>query len=162
MKLKILIVSLAVLAIAAGATAAEKKASGEAVCKAEPPAPVAVGDKPGHSFAIGKSHCTWTKFELDGVMYKEGESVSLEEIQGDKSEANGFHTATLANGDKTTAHFHGSFTTKDGKPVGGGGTWTFSSGTGKFSGIQGKGTYKGKANPDGTVTFQVEGEYTLR
>jgi hypothetical protein len=162
MKLRILIVSLAVLAIAAGATAAEKKASGEAVCKAEPPAPVAVGDMPGHSFGIGKSHCTWTKFELDGVMYKEGDSISLDETEGDKTTANGYHTATLANGDKTTAHFHGTTIARDGKFVSGGGTWTFSSATGKFKGIQGKGTYKGKANPDGTVTFQVEGEYSLR
>jgi hypothetical protein len=162
MKLRFLVVSLAALAIAAAGIAAPMKASGTAVCKAEPPAPVPVGDKPGHSFAIGKSHCTWTGFELDGVMYKEGESVSLEEIEGDKAVANGYHTATLANGDKTTARFHGSFTSKDGKPVGGGGTWTFSSATGKFKGIQGKGTYEGKANPDGTVTFQVEGEYTLR
>ncbi len=37
----------------------------------------------------------------------------------------------------------------------------FSSGTGKFKSIKGKGTFKGTPNADGTVSFQVDGEYSL-
>jgi hypothetical protein len=160
MRFKTVLVSLAAVALAASAFA-QSKASGTAQCKAETPAPVEVGDSTGHAFAIGKSQCTWSGFEIGGVAYKDGMSVSLDEINGDKSASNGYHTANMANGDKSTAHFHGMATTKDGKFVSGGGTWTFSGGTGKCKGIKGKGTYKGTPNADGTVTFQVDGEYTL-
>ena len=37
----------------------------------------------------------------------------------------------------------------------------FSSGTGKLKGLKGQGTYKGKGNADGSITYEVEGEYTL-
>ena len=151
-----------VFAIAFAATVtAQTKVSGTAQCKPDPGAPVAIGDKPGHSFAIGKAQCTWSGFEIAGVQYKDGVSASLDEINGDKSTSNGYHTATLANGDKATAHFHGTATSKDGKFVSGGGTWTFTSGTGKCMGIKGKGTFKGTPNADGNVTYQVDGEYQL-
>ena len=41
------------------------------------------------------------------------------------------------------------------------GTWTYTGGTGKLKGIKGKGTFKGTPNPDGTMTYQVDGEYQL-
>ena len=140
---------------------ASGKASGTAQCKADPPAPVAIGDNEGHAYATGKAECTWSNFEIAGVAYKDGVSVSTDEINGDKSTGSGYHTATLANGDKTTARFQGTATMKDGKLVSASGTWTFSSGTGKFKGIKGKGTYKGTPNADGTVAYHVEGQYTL-
>ena len=147
--------------VLAGSAVAQTKSSGTALCKPDPPAPVAVEDKPGHSFAIGKAQCTWSNFEVAGVASKEGVSVSMDETNGDKSTINGYHTATLANGDKTVAHFHGTATSKDGKLQSAGGTWTYTSGTGKFKGIKGKGTFKGTPNADGTVTYQVDGEYQI-
>ena len=114
MKIKTVLVFLGAVALAASA-AAQTKASGIAHCKSEPPAPVAIGDTAGHAFAIGKSQCTWTKMEIAGVPYKDGVSVSLEEIDGDKWTSTGYHIATLANGDKATARFQGTATTKDGK-----------------------------------------------
>ena len=144
MRSKTVLVFLGAAALAASAVA-QTKTSGTAQCKSDPPAPVEVGDKPGHAFNIGKGQCTWTGFTIAGVAYKDGLSISTEEMDGDK----------------TTAHFHGTGTSKDGKFVSGGGTWTFSSGTGKCKGIKGKGTYKGTPNADGTVTFKVDGEYSL-
>ena len=41
------------------------------------------------------------------------------------------------------------------------GTWSFTGGTGKLKGIKGKGAYKGKGAPDGSATYEVEGEYEL-
>jgi hypothetical protein len=41
------------------------------------------------------------------------------------------------------------------------GTWSFAGGTGKLKGIKGKGTYKGKGAPDGSATYEVEGEYEM-
>ena len=160
MRFKTVLVFFGAAALAASAVA-QMKTSGTTQCKGDPPTPVAIGDSEGHSFAISKAQCTWTKFELGGVAYKDGVSVSMDEITGNKATSNGYHTATLANGDKTTAHFHGTSTTKDGKFVSGNGTWTFSSGTGKFKAIKGKGTFKGTPNADGTVSYKVDGEYTM-
>jgi hypothetical protein len=160
MRVKTVLVFLGAAALAASA-AAQTKTSGTAQCKPDAPAPVEVGDMAGHAFNIGKAQCTWTGFEIGGVAYKDGVSVSTDEIRGNKSSFSGYHTATLANGDKTTAHFHGTATMKDGKFVKGGGSWTFSSGTGKCKGIKGGGTFKGTPNADGTVAYQVEGEYSL-
>jgi hypothetical protein len=160
MRVRTVLVFLGAAALATSAIA-QSKTSGTAQCKADSPAPVAIEDKPGHSFAIGKAQCTWSRFEIAGVQYKDGVSVYSDEIDGDKSTSNGYHTATLANGDKTTARFHGTATSKDGKFQSGGGTWTFVSGTGKCKGIKGKGTFKGTPNADGTVTYQVDGEYSL-
>jgi hypothetical protein len=39
--------------------------------------------------------------------------------------------------------------------------WSIIDGTGKFKGAKGKGTCKGKGNPDGSSTFDCAGEYTL-
>ena len=160
MRFKTVLVFFGAAALAVSA-AAQTKVSGTAQCKADAPAPVAIGDSPGHSFAVGKAQCTWSSFAIAGVPYKDGVSVSLDEINGDKSTSNGYHTATLASGDKAAAHFHGTATSKDGKFVSGDGTWTFTSGTGKCKGIKGKGTFKGTPNADGTVSYQVEGEYQI-
>jgi hypothetical protein len=160
MRFKTFLALVAATAIA-GTAAAQTKTSGTATCKADPPAVVEVGDGSGHAFGVTKANCTWTGFEINGSPYKDGVSVSQDEIHGDKSSSNGYHTATMANGDKTTAHFHGTTVMKDGKFVSGGGTWTFSSGTGKCKGIKGKGTYKGTPNADGTVAYKVDGEYSL-
>ncbi len=160
MRIKSFTVVLFAGALAAAATA-ETETSGTAQCKADPSTPVEISDMSGHFFAVGKAACTWTGFEIAGVQYKDGVSVSEDEIHGSKVNSNGYHTATLANGDKTTAHFHGTAVMKDGKFQSGGGSWTFTGGTGKCKGIKGKGTYKGTPNADGTVSYKVDGEYQL-
>ena len=140
---------------------AQTKTSGTCTCKGEPATPVALTDKPNHSFAVSKAQCTWTKFEVAGLQPKEGISTDLDEITGDTTSVRGYHVATMTNGDTWVAKYQGSGKSKDGKPVSGSGTWTFSSGTGKLKGIKGKGTYKGKPNADGSMTYQVDGEYSL-
>ena len=156
-------VSLLILGVLVAASlSAQTKTSGTATCKADPPAPVALTDKPNHSFGIGKAQCTWTGFEVAGQPYKDGASTSLDEVTGDAvATLRGYHTATTSSGDTTTARFQGSGKMKDGKFLSGEGTWTFTSGTGKLKGIKGKGTYKGKPNADGTMGYEVTGEYQL-
>jgi hypothetical protein len=143
---------------------AATKASGTATCKSDPtsPSPAVASDKPSHSFVVGKAQCTWTGFSVAGQAYKDGVSTSLNEISGDTSTATGYHVATTTTGDSATAKFQGSGKLKDGKNVSDGGTWSFTSGTGKLKGIKGKGTYRGTANPDGTMTYKVTGEYSLQ
>lgn len=138
--------------------------SGTATCTMDPaaPAPVALTDMPNHAFAVGKAHCTWTGFSVAGQAYKDGVSTSLNEVTGDTSSATGYHVATTTTGDSATAKFQGSGKLKDGKNVSDGGTWVFTGGTGKLKGIKGKGTYHGTPNADGTMTYKVTGEYSLK
>lgn len=140
---------------------AQTKVSGTCTCKPDPPSPVALTDKPNHSFAVGKAQCSWTKFEVAGLQPKDGISTDLDEISGDTTTVRGYHVATMTNGDTWVAKYQGSGKSKDGKPVSGSGTYSFTSGTGKLKGIKGKGTYKGTPNADGSVTYQVDGEYSL-
>ena len=141
---------------------AQTKVSGTCTCKADPPpTPVALTDKPNHAFAVGKAGCTWTKFEVGGQQPKSGIATDLDEINGDTTSVRGYHVATMTSGDTWVAKYQGSGKSKDGKPVSGEGTWTFESGTGKLKGVKGKGTYKGTGNPDGSLTYQCDGEYTL-
>ena len=135
--------------------------SGSAQCKPDPPAPVAVGDKADHSFSVSKAQCTWSNLEMAGMQAKDGVSVAQAETRGNTTTAHGYHTGTMANGDKWSCSFEGKTTSKDGKPVSDAGTWSFTDGTGKLKSLKGKGTFKGAPNADGTMTYQIEGEYSL-
>ena len=142
---------------------AATKTSGTATCKPDPasPAPVSASDKPNHSFGIGRAQCTWTGFSVAGQQYKDGVSVSLGEISGDTNSYNGYHVATTTTGDTTVSKFQGSGQLKDGKAVSEAGTWSLTGGSGKLKGITGSGTYKGTPNADGSMSYTVEGEYSL-
>ncbi len=147
--------------LVAASLSAQTKTSGTATCKSDPASPVALTDRPNHSFLVGRAQCTWAGFEVAGLQSKEGISTDLDEISGDTMTLRGYHVATMSNGDKTVAKYTGSGKLKDGKPVSGGGTWSYTSGTGKLKGIKGKGTFKGTAGADGIFTYQIEGEYSL-
>ena len=141
---------------------AQTKVSGTIQCKPGPVTPVAIGDTPGHAFAIVQSECTWTKpLEIAGVKTKSGADTVTSEMSGNKSTDRGYHLDTMENGDHFTVLFQGTGTSKDGKPVGSNGTWSFVDGGGKVKGIKGKGTYKGAFGADGTWTTDVVGEYQL-
>ena len=162
MKVRFPLVSLAVFALAASASAQTQKISGKIQCKPGPVTPVAIGDKGGHMYAIVQSECTWIKpLEIAGVQTKSGADTVVTEMSGNASSDRGYHVDTMANGDKFTARFEGTGTSKDGKPVSASGTWSFVDGTGKVKGIKGKGTYKGTANADGTMTNEIEGAYSI-
>jgi hypothetical protein len=161
MKVRFTLVSLAALGLAA-TLSAQTKISGTAACKADPMTPAEVGDAPGHALAVSKASCTWTGLEMAGSAAKDGVSVATVDIHGNNSMSRGYHTGTLANGDKWTCSFQGKGVSKDGKPVGDSGTWAFTSGTGKLKGIKGKGTFKGTPNADGTMSYAIEGEYSVR
>jgi hypothetical protein len=160
MRAKSLLVFFGAVTLAATA-AAQTKLSGTATCKADPPAPVAVGDAPDHAFAISRAQCTWSKLEMGGMAAKDGLSVATVDIHGNASTAHGYHTGTMTNGDKWSCSFQGKGVSKDGKPVSDAGTWTFTEGAGKLKGIKGKGTFNGTPNADGTMAYQIVGEYSL-
>jgi len=160
MKFRLALVSLATFALAASLFA-QTKITGTASCKADPMTPVEVGDTAGHALAGQKATCTWTGLEMAGSPAKDGVSVASAEIRGNNSTSRGYHSGTLASGDKWTCSFQGKGVSKDGKPVSDSGTWTMTSGTGKLKGIKGKGTFKGTPNADGTMSYAIEGEYSV-
>jgi len=87
--------------------------------------------------------------------------VGSAEVSGNKSRDNGYHVSTMASGDKFYVRYQGTSTFKDGALQSQEGKFSFTGGTGKLKGIKGQGTYKGTAAADGSITYLVEGEYTL-
>jgi hypothetical protein len=163
MKMRGFLVFLAAIALASAATA-QTKTSGTLQCsKSDPVNMIEVGDHPGHALVIAKTACTWSKpMEIEGTQTKDGVSVGSEEMSGGKSTGSGSHWTTMANGDKMFVRFQGTSTyDKDGKMLTSKGTWSYTGGSGKLKGIKGKGTYDGKGSPDGTATYEIEGDYTL-
>ena len=163
MKLRILLTCALVCALA-GAASAQTKTSGTINCaKPDPAYSIEVGDRTGHALGLSKTACTWTKpMEIEGSQTKDGYDVASADANSTKARGTGYHVSNMSNGDKIFVRFSGTDTmTKDGKPESSAGTWSYTGGTGKLKGIKGKGTYKGKGNADGGITFEVEGEYEL-
>ena len=128
--------------------------------KGDPQQVIPIGDRADHSFMITQTKCTWTKpLEVEGAKSTDGVSTFFNEITGSRVQQRGFAIASYAGGDKTHTRFQGSGILKQGVLESTQGTWTTVGGTGKLKGIKGKGTFKGKGNPDGTTGFEVEGEY---
>jgi hypothetical protein len=66
----------------------------------------------------------------------------------------------MVDGDRIYVHYHET-DTMEGTALQSTGTRSFAGGTGKMKGLKGQGTHKSTAAADGTVTIDVEGEYTL-
>ncbi len=161
MRIKPILMGGVLLALA-GAAAAQTKFSGAQQCaKPDPEYTVPVGDRPDHVMALMKQKCTWTSGEMAGVQLKEEDDTVVSDMSGSVALDKGFGVGAMANGDKYFGHFEGKTTLKDKMPVSTAGTFTFTGGTGKLKGIKGKCPYKGTFSPDGSATFQIEGEYTL-
>jgi hypothetical protein len=148
----------------AAAAVAQTKISGTGKCgQPEKQEAIEAGDRPGHMLTIAKAACTWTTpFEVAGVKTKTYTAATTMDASGQKATVRGYVVVTMENGDKTFVRINqGTATmTKDGKPVSGEGTWSYTGGTGKFKGITGKGTYKSKPAGD-TFEDMIEGEYSL-
>jgi len=139
--------------------AAQNKISGTAHCnKPDIQQKVDISDHPGHMLTVTQAKCTWTKpLEVDGVQSKDGEDSGISDLHGMAGTGHGYYIDIMANGDKSFVRWQGK-QSQDGTAEG---TWKYAGGTGKFKTLRGGGTYKGKAAQDGSVDFDVEGEYTL-
>jgi hypothetical protein len=120
-----------------------------------------VGDQADHAYAIAQFTCTALKGEIEGLKEKEGTGTEFDDVKGNSSKLHGVFVETVSNGDKIHVSYHGSGTTEKGLMQSAQDEWTITGGTGKFKGAKGKGTCKGKGNPDGSSTFDCMGEYTL-
>ena len=158
-----LILSILVVCALAASLAAQVRYSCTVQCaKADPVYTIPVGDRPDHAFSISKAKCTWsTPLEMAGVSAKDFESTSFADVSGARARTRSVGIGTMANGDRFFVVPQGSGTVKEGVTQTVEGAWSYTGGTGKLKGLKGKGTAKGKFGPDGTVTFEVEGEYQL-
>lgn len=156
--------SLVIALVAAGGaqTPAATKLAGTLDCpKTDPVAMSEVGDAPGHAFTLFKIKCTWSKGEIAGVKMQTEEDTFVSEASGTTARDAGYGVTTLVGGDKVFVKFEGTTTMKNNVAASGEGTWTFTGGTGKAKGAKGKGTYKGTVKPDGSISWQVDGEYSV-
>lgn len=160
MKGKIIVLSLLVL-VGATLAQAQTKISGTAHCgKADKEYAIEIGDRPGHSFVISQVKCTWAKpWEIEGIQNKEGVGTDFYEVTGESSRFRGYFVDTMANGDKAYYPYRGMATLKKGVIETAEEKWTLIGGTGKLKGVKGQGTCKGKGGPDGSSTWECEGEY---
>ena len=158
MRLRIVLVGLCVLV--ATMLAAQDKVSGSAQCaKPDIQQKVDVPDHPGHSVSVAQYKCSWTKpMEVAGVQNKDGIDTGVSDTHGNNGHSHGYYVDNMANGDKAFVRWEGTDSMKDGIAEG---KWSYAGGTGKFKGIKGGGTYKGKYAEDGGFTVDVDGEYTL-
>ncbi len=141
---------------------AQTKISGTVKCKIHTQSTAEVGDRPNHSFALSQGTCPWVKpWEIEGIQSKEGSFTELVEISGNSSQARGYYLDTMANGDKVHYRHENTVTWAGGVPQSGETTLRIIGGTGKFIGIKGHGTCKGKAGEDGSLIWQCEVEYEL-
>jgi hypothetical protein len=124
---------------------------------------VPVGDEPGHSFVLAKTACTWTRpIEIGGITTKDGADVAAQEIRGNRSVDSGSHWSAMSNGDRIFVRLHGTtMFDNDRQPRSASGRWSFTGGTGRMNGIIGNGTYSGKSGADGSMTYEIEGQYKL-
>jgi hypothetical protein len=155
--------AFALLAVLTSAAAAQTKISGKLSCaKPDVNSSAEVPDAAGHMVMLTKANCTWpTPLDVGGVKTKSAIDVATAEVHGASGTGHGYNVATMDNGDKITASYSGTMQmNKDGSGTFKG-TWKYTSGTGKFKGIKGSGTYTGSATPDGSATGDIEGEYTL-
>ena len=82
MRLRIVLVCVAGLALGLSA-AAQTKISGTNHCaKPDPQTMVEVGDRPNHAFSVGQVKCAWTKpWKLAGIPGKEGVGTFSGEVE---------------------------------------------------------------------------------
>jgi hypothetical protein len=110
-------------------------------------------------------------FEAKGITFYEkwgpaliSQIVSFDLIKG-VGTYQGYSHTTFPDGSTTTAKFEGKSTATAAGLVTGiaasEGTWTFTKGTGKFEGIQGRGTFKTYTLGPGQYYADNEGEYIL-
>ena len=158
---KVLLVVCALCLSAAVATAQGKIDSQWNCAKATEAHNLEVGDQPGHAYVIAKFTCTAAKGEIEGQKEKEGTGTEFDEAKGNESHGHGIFVETVANGDKLFVRYQTMGTSEKGQMASGSNTWTITNGTGKFKGAKGKGSCKGKGNPDGSSVYDCMGEYTL-
>src|SRR5215471_20057325 len=100
---RLALLCLAALLLAVPASA-QTKLSGKVQCmKPDPAYSIEVGDKPGHVMTASKQMCL-EDWKIADLAVKSGQDVATGEMNGATGHDNGYHTATMENGDKYVVH----------------------------------------------------------
>lgn len=148
--------------VTTGAAQTPMKLAGKMECaKPDPSHLLPVADTANHAMSLMAAKCTWSEGAIGGERLKEENDAIASDATGDSSQDRGYGVGSVSNGDKYFVHFKGTTAFRNGAPVSGDCTWKFTGGTGKLKGIKGKGTCKGAFQANGTVVWEVKGEYQL-
>ena len=113
----------------------------------------------GYSYLIGQFKCTWTKsYTVEGLQSTQNAAVEFDEMTGTTGRMTATGFTQYSNGDRA---YHRSTGNIDNKTMLGSGTWIYTRGTGKLSGIKGSGTFDCKMKNGGGSVCEVKGEYTV-
>ncbi|HLJ50178.1 MAG TPA: hypothetical protein VKU01_29395 [Bryobacteraceae bacterium] len=161
--LKLLCGAAAALTLIASA-GAQTKISGAITCgKPDINHAVPVGDSKTHVILLQQTKCTWSKpIEMEGLQTKDDLGTGTADVHGTTSQDRGYDVTTMSNGDKVYVRSQGTSKLKGEMLDSGEGKWSFSGGTGKFKSLTGGGTFKLTGNADGSVTVNIEGQYTMK
>ncbi len=121
----------------------------------------------GHMIMLTQTKGTNTSTNKSG--YMDGAEVVISEIL-DLNQGNGPHqgyvTQTMSNGDETVTSFEGKVTTtmtaEDRPNTTMKGSWKKVSGTGKYQGIKGSGTYAGYFTSEKDYVIDWKGSYAIK
>jgi len=145
-----------------GRAQAQTKLAGKQQCaKSDPNYTLPVGDHAKHTMALAGLKCTWSEGDLGGDRLTDEADTYTSDISGNLSRDQIYGVGSVASGDKYFVRYVGTTTLKDGAPVRGQCTWTFTGGTGKLKGLSGKGTCKGTFSADGTAAWDLQGDYLI-
>ena len=120
------------------------------------------GDDPQHEVTLSNLH------EIDrcddpALDNADVKVVGVSDYTAGSGEHWGYRMVTLPDGDQTFASYEGTTVTvagEEGNPkTTFSGKWWYTSGTGKFKGIRGSGTYSGRMAETG-LTYEWEGSYS--
>lgn len=127
--------------------------------------PVPVGDAEGH--VLISNHATGTNRSTGRDSYMDRAETANTEI-ADLTQGNGPHEGYVifsSGGERTVNKWSGKITTvlgADKQPVTTfEGTWTKLTGTGRYSGVTGRGTYRGRMTGQNTYLVEWKGEIEL-
>jgi len=124
---------------------------------------VPVGDSKTHVILLQQMKCTWSKpIEMEGIQSKDDLGTGIADVHGTSSQDRGYDVTTMSNGDKVYVRNQGTSKLKGEMLDSGEGKWFFGGGTGKFKSLTGGGTFTLTGNPDGSVTVNIEGQYTIK
>ena len=122
---------------------------------------IEIGDHPGHEFMLTKTACRYTKPLLLGGTQSKTHLTTLFNDLGDHTMRHAVAAIKFENGDELFYRSEGTGVAPGGVPQTANGQWFIDGGTGKFEGAKGQGTYEGRTPPEGTRTYNLEGEITL-
>lgn len=159
----VLTLSLVVLVSVAASASAQTTFAMSGKCgKPDVQQAVPAADAPDHMMTLAQGKCTPIKAaEIGGSPSKEATFSEHGEVTGNHGKVSGVYVDTLANGEKIYYRYESTAALANGAMQTMANTWQIVGATAKLKGIKGRGTCSGKGTPDGGLTFDCTGEYTL-